>query len=128
MKKLLLCGLLVVNALNYGSPRCLEHKTSKHKSPLRKSPLTIAECTCPCQQYPRSNHADGYKCLICDHRLLPSRIQSSNQQAPDNLTPVSDAFLASALIASSQLLYNESTQPKPIKLQKETKDDDWMSL
>lgn len=128
MKKLLLYSLLTLNALSYGSPRCLDHQTSKYKSPFRKGPLEIVECTCPCQNYPRSNHADGYKCLVCDHRLLPSQIEISEQQTSDNLTPVADAFVASALIASTKNLYDESKLPKPGATPPTKTDEDWLTF
>lgn len=126
MKKLLLFSMLICSALSYSSPRCLDHQASKYRSPLRKGPLEHVECSCPCQNYPRSHHADGYKCLVCDHRLLPSQIESPTEQTSDNLTPVADAFVASALLASIKNLYDESNQPKPAATPPANTQESWM--
>lgn len=128
-KLLLLFGLLTLNAMSFSSPRCLDHQTSSFKSSSRKSPLEIVDCSCPCQNYPRSQHADGYKCLVCEHRLLPSSIEPlPNKQSSDNLIPATDAFIAKALISSTQRFYNESKQ-KPRVAKSSTKAEDaWMTF
>lgn len=128
MKKLLLFSILILNTLSYGSPRCLDYQTSKYRSPLRKGPLEVVECTCPCQNYPRSLHADGYKCLVCEHRLLPAQVESTAEQTPDNLTPVTDAFVATTLLASTKKLYDQSKQPKPAAKPKPKAEESWMTF
>lgn len=123
MKKLLFMCLLTLGSLSNGSPRCLDHQTSKFKSPLRKSPLEIVECNCPCQNYPRSHHADGYKCLVCEHKLIPMPLETSSTV---NTQPSTNAAIASTLVASSQKLYHELKQPKPIATPQKPTEESWM--
>ena len=72
MKKLLLFSLLALQATTYSSPNCLGHTGLR----FRKSSLEKVDCNCPCQKYPRAAHENGYKCLTCDHTLIPASIQA----------------------------------------------------
>lgn len=72
MKKILLLGLLASEAISYTSPNCMEHLGPR----FRKSSLEKISCNCPCRSYPRAGHADGYKCLVCNHALLPEEFKT----------------------------------------------------
>ncbi len=68
---LVLFCLLSLEPIIHSSPRCLGCTSFR----FRKGPLEIVECNCPCQNYPRSKHADGYACLVCGHKLIPRDIE-----------------------------------------------------
>ena len=77
MKKLLFICLLALDAIIYSSPNCFGYYGPR----FRRDSLEKVECNCPCQNYIRAGHVDGYKCLTCGHKLIPREINTSQVSA-----------------------------------------------
>ncbi len=77
MKKgILAMSIMLLTMTLQSCPECFDYAGQR----FRKTPfIKITDCNCPCANYPRSNHENGYRCIVCGHRMLPRNIDQKKE-------------------------------------------------